>query len=147
MFGAIALGLARAALEAATEYVKGRSVAFGQTLANFDVVQYMLADMATKVEAARLLVYQAGSLTEGQPDLTLPAMAGIYPCEVAVEVTSKALQFFGGYGYTTDFPLERYFRDARGLTLIAQPMELRKLLLARLKLGLPPVSMPGGISN
>lgn len=147
MFGAIALGLSRAALEAATQYVKSRSVAYNQTLSNFDVIQYMLADMTTKVEAARLLVYQAGSLSEQKPDLTLSAMAGIFPCEVALEVTSQALQLFGGYGYTADFPLERYFRDARGLTLIAQPMELRKLVLSRLKLGLPPVSIPGGMSN
>ena len=145
MFGAIAVGLARAALEAATQYVKGRAVAFGQMLANFDSVQCMVADMATMVEASRLLVYQAGSLPAGQLDLTIGMMAGIFPCEAALDVTNKALQLFGGYGYTADFPLERYFRDARGLMLVAQPMELRKLVLGRLKLGLPPIAPLGGM--
>lgn len=136
-FGAIALGLAEAALEAAIEYAKQRAVAFGQTLANFDGIQNTIAEMATLVEASRLLVYQAGSLPEGQTDLTPAMMAGIFPCEAALEVTSRALQIFGYYGYTTDFPVERYLRDARGLTLVAQPLEIRKLFMGRLKLGLP----------
>jgi alkylation response protein AidB-like acyl-CoA dehydrogenase len=144
-FGAIAVGLSRAALEAATQYVKQRTVAFGQTLASFDGVQCAIADMITVVEASRLLVYQAGSTPEGQTDPTPGFTAGIFPCEAAVAVTSQALQVFGTYGYTTDFPLERYFRDARGLTLVAQPIELRKLVMARLKLGLPPMTLPGGM--
>lgn len=144
-FGAIAVGLARAALEAATQYVKQRAVVNGQTLANFDGVQCAIADMVTMVEASRLLVYQAGCLSESQPDLTPALVAGIFPCEAALEVTNKALQIFGGYGYTTDFPLERYFRDARGLMLVAQPVELRKLVMSRLKLGLPPMVPPGGM--
>lgn len=144
-FGAIAVGVARAALEAATEYVKQRAVAFGQTLANFDSVQCMIADMVTMVEASRLLVYQAGSMPHGQPDITPGFMAGIFPCEAALEVTNKALQVFGGYGYTADFPVERYFRDARGLMLVAQPMELRKLVLGKLKLGVPLMGPPGGM--
>lgn len=144
-FGAIAVGLARAALEAATGYVKQRAVAFGQTLANFDGVQCAIADMLMKVEASRLLVYQAGSMPEGQRDMTPAFISGIYPCEVALEVTSQALQVFGTYGYTADFPVERYFRDARGMMLVAQPIELRKLVMARLKLGLPPMTPPGGM--
>lgn len=144
-FGAIAVGVARAALEAATEYVKQRAVAFGQTLANFDSVQCMIADMTTMVEASRLLVYQAGSMPEGELDLTPALAAGIFPCEAALEVTNKALQVFGGYGYTADFPVERYFRDARGLMLVAQPMELRKLVLGKLKLGVPLMGPPGGM--
>lgn len=63
----------------------------------------------------------------------------------STEVTGKALQVFGGYGYTADFPLERYFRDARGLMLVAQPPEMRKLVMGRLKLGLPPMVPPGGM--
>ncbi len=143
-FGAVGLGLAEAALEAAMQYVKERAVAFGQNLANFDSVQCMVADMATMVEASRLLIYQAGSLPKDQQDLTPALMAGIFAPEAALEVTSKALQLFGTYGYTTDFPLERYFRDARGLLLVAQPMEVRKLIMGRLKLGLPPMAPPGG---
>ncbi len=143
--GAVAVGVARAALEAAAEYVKQRTVAFGQTLANFDTVQYAIADMVTLVEASRQLVYRAGSMPEGAPDLTPAFVAGIFPCEAALEVTNQALQLFGTYGYTADFPVERYFRDARGLMLVAQPIELRKLVMARLKLGLPPMAPPGGM--
>jgi butyryl-CoA dehydrogenase len=142
--GAIAVGLANAALGAAIEYVKQRTVAFGQTLACFDGVQCTIADMITLVEASRLLVSQAGSVSETQADLTPTLVAGIYPCEAALEVTNKALQIFGGYGYTTDFALERYFRDARGLMLVAQPMELRKLVMSRLTLDLPPMVPPSG---
>ncbi len=141
-FGAIAVGLAGAALEAAIEYAKQRAVAFGQTLANFDGIQSTIAEMATLVEASRLLVYQAGSLPDDQADLTPAMMAGIFPCETALEVTSRALQILGCYGYTTDFPLERYLRDARGLTLVAQPLEIRKLFMGRLRLGLPPMGGP-----
>ena len=140
--GAAAVGVARAALEAATEYVKQRAVAFGQMLANFDGVQCAIADMATMVEASRLLVYRAGAMPADAPDITPGFMASAYACEAAVEVTSKALQLLGTYGYTQDFPLERYFRDARGLTLVGQPTELRKLMMGRLKLGLPPMGPP-----
>lgn len=142
--GAAAVGIARAALEAAIDYVKQRAVAFSQTLANFDGVQCMIADMNTTVEASRLLVYRAGWLPTEAPDMVLGGMAGVYPCEAALEVTSKAMQLFGTYGYTRHFPLERYYRDARGLTLVGQPMELRKLTGGRLKLGLMPLVPPGG---
>lgn len=143
--GAAAVGVATAALESATEYVKQRVVTPGQTLANFDGIQCAIADMATMVEASRLLVYQAGTVPMGEPPNPIPgAMAGIYSCEAALEVTSKALQSFGTYGYTADFPLERYFRDARGLMLVGQPVEMRRLTLGRLKLGLPPMGPPAG---
>lgn len=142
-FGAIALGLARAALEAATQYVKERPVAFGQVLANFDSVQCAIADMATMVEASRLLVLRAGTMPEEATDLAPGVMAGAFACEAAVEVTSKALPLFGAYGYTTDFPIERYFRDARGLLLPSWPLEVRKLVIGRLKLGLPTLAPLG----
>ena len=135
--GAIAVGLAHAALEAATQYVKERPVASGQTLANFDGIQCAIADMATMVEASRLLVLRAGAISEDAADLTPGVMAGLFACETALDVTSKALQAFGTSGYTADFPIERYFRDARGLMLVAWPMEVRRLILGRLKLGLP----------
>ncbi len=140
--GAIAVGLAQAALEAATKYVMERPVAFGQMLSGFDGVQSTIAEMATKVEASRLLVLQAGAAPEDSADLTLGTMAGAFACEAALEVTSSALQLFGAYGYTTDFPIERYFRDARGLMIIAWPMEVRKLIIGRLKLGLPTLASP-----
>ncbi|MCP4168721.1 MAG: acyl-CoA dehydrogenase [Chloroflexi bacterium] len=145
--GAIAVGLAQASLEAATQYVKERPVAFGQMLANFDGVQSTIADIATKVEASRLLVLQAGAMSEDAADLTPGAMAGVFACEAALEVTSKALQLFGAYGYTSDFPIERYFRDARGLMIIAWPMEVRKLIIGRLKLGLPTLASPRAIEG
>lgn len=87
---------------------------------------------------------QQQMLKQTVPDVTPGLMASIFPCEAAVEVTSKALQVLGTYGYTSDFPLERYFRDARGLTLVGQPTEARKLTAGRLKLGLPPLVPPGG---
>jgi alkylation response protein AidB-like acyl-CoA dehydrogenase len=149
--GAIAVGLGQTALEAATQYVKERPVAFGQTLANFDGIQCAIADMATMVEASRLLVLRAGAISEDAADLTPGVMAGLFACETALDVTSKALQAFGTSGYTADFPIERYFRDARGLMLVAWPMEVRRLILGRLKLGLPtlaplgpPPPKPGG---
>ena len=141
--GAIAMGLARAALEAVIQYVKERPVAFGQMLANFDGVQSAIADMATNMEASRLLVLQAGAISEDAADLTPGAMAGAFACEATFEITNKALQLFGAYGYTADFPIERYFRDARGLMIIAWPMEVRKLVIGRLKLGLPTLAPLG----
>jgi alkylation response protein AidB-like acyl-CoA dehydrogenase len=135
--GAIAVGLARAALEEVIQYVKERPVAFGQMLANFDGVQSAIADMAANLEASRLLVLQAGAMSEDVADLTPGAMAGAFACEAAFEIANKALQLFGAYGYTADFAIERYFRDARGLMIIAWPTEVRKLVIGRLKLGLP----------
>ncbi|HEX76602.1 MAG TPA: acyl-CoA dehydrogenase [Dehalococcoidia bacterium] len=143
--GAAAVGVASAALDAAIEYVKQRTVIPGQTLANFDGVQSTIAEMASKVEASRLLVYQAG-LVEGQlPDPVPGLLASIYPCRAAIEVTGDALQLIGTLGYTKDFAVERYFRDAKGLTLVGQPIEMRKLMAGKLKLGLPPMGpLPGG---
>jgi alkylation response protein AidB-like acyl-CoA dehydrogenase len=145
--GAIAVGLAQASLEAATQYVKERPVAFGQMLANFDGVQSAIGDMTTKVEASRLLVLQAGTMPEDAVDMTPGVMAGVFACNSAFEVTSTALQLFGAYGYSVDYPLERYFRDARGLSVIAWPMEVRKLILGRLKLGLPTLASPRTIDG
>ncbi|MFC1944752.1 acyl-CoA dehydrogenase family protein [Chloroflexota bacterium] len=135
--GAIAVGLAQAALEAATKYVRERPVAFGQMLANFDGVQAVIADMAIKVATSRLLVLQAGVMSETTAEKTAGVMAGVFACGAALEVTNQALQLFGAYGYTTDFPLERYFRDARGLMIVGWPMEVRKLVVGRLELDLP----------
>lgn len=141
--GAAAVGVASAALGAAIDYVKQRTVTPGQTLANFDGIQCTIANMATMVEASSLLVYQAGSGDNGKPDPTLGTMASIFACEAALEVTNQALQVFGRFGYTTDFAIERYFRDARGLMLVGQPIEMRKLTAGKLKLGLPPLGPLG----
>ena len=135
-------GVASAALDAAIDYVKQRAVIPGQTLANFDGVQCAIADMASMVEASRLLVYQAGCVTE--PDPIPGLIAIIFPCEAALEVTNMALQALGRFGYTRDFPIERYFRDARGLLLVGQPVEMRKLMAGKLKLGISPLGPPGG---
>jgi len=141
--GAIAVGLAQAAVEAVIQYVKERPVASGHMLANFDGVQSAIADMATNMEASRSLVQRAGAMSEDSADLTPGAMAGAFACEAAFEITNKALQLFGAYGYTADFPIERYFRDARGLMIIAWPTEVRKLVIGRLKLGLPTLAPLG----
>ena len=95
------------------------------------------------MEASRLLVLQAGAISEDAADLTPGAMAGAFACEATFEITITALQLFGAYGYTADFPIERYFRDARGLMIIAWPMEVRKLVIGRLKLGLPTLAPLG----
>ncbi len=76
--------------------------------------------------------------------MTPAQMAGIFPCEVAIDVTGQAVQMLGCYGYATEYPVERYFRDAKGLTLVAQPLEIRKLFMGRIKLGLPPMGGPPG---
>ena len=142
--GAAAVGIASASLEAATDYVKQRAVTPGQNLANFDEVQCAIANMTAMVEASRLLVYQVGCATERESDPALGPMASMFACEAALEVTNKALQVLGALGYTRDFPVERYFRDARGLMLVGQPIEMRKLMTGKLKLGLPPMGPPGG---
>ena len=103
----------------------------------------LIADMATMVEASQLLVLRAGAISEDAADLAPGAMARVFACEAALEVTSKALEVFGASGYTADLPLERYYRDARGLMILAWPTEVRKLVIGRLKLGLPTLAPLG----
>ncbi|MFC2001401.1 acyl-CoA dehydrogenase family protein, partial [Chloroflexota bacterium] len=111
--GAEAVGISQAAFEAALSYAKERQQ-FGQPLANLQAIQWMLADMATQIEAARLLTYYAASfLDQGLPFVKQAAMAKLYASEVSSFVTNKAIQIHGGYGYTKDYPLERYLRDAK----------------------------------
>lgn len=110
---AIAVGTARAALEAAIKYTKERP-AFGKRVADFQGVQWMLADMAIDVEAARLLVYQGADFADrGLPHQERVAMAKIFANEAAMRATEKAVQLFGAAGYNTEYPIERYFRDAK----------------------------------
>ena len=103
-----ALGIARAAFEEARSYAKERK-SFGQEIAKFQAIQFMLADMATEIDAARLLILRAAAMKDrGQRHSTESAMAKLFASEMAERVTSKALQIHGGYGYTKDFDVERH---------------------------------------
>ncbi len=129
--GAEAVGISRAALEAALSYAKERRQ-FGQAIAGFQAIQWMLADMATRIDAARLLTYRAAFLCDrGRPFIKEAAMAKVYASEAAGFVTSKALQIHGGYGYTRDYPVERYFRDARITEIYEGTSEIMRLTIAR----------------
>jgi alkylation response protein AidB-like acyl-CoA dehydrogenase len=111
--GAQMLGVAQAALDHALRYTKERKQ-FGRPIAEFQAVQHQLADCATHLEAARLLVYNAARLRDsGVPFLRQAAMAKLYASEVAEEVTSAAIELYGGYGYTTEYPVEKLYRDAK----------------------------------
>jgi alkylation response protein AidB-like acyl-CoA dehydrogenase len=129
--GAQAVGISRAAFEAALNYAKERRQ-FGQPIAGFQAIQWMLADMATRIDAARLLTYRAALLCDqGRPFVSEAAMAKVYGAEAAAFVTDKALQIHGGYGYTTDYPVERYFRDARITEIYEGTSEIMRLTIAR----------------
>ncbi|HSG32559.1 MAG TPA: acyl-CoA dehydrogenase [Thermodesulfobacteriota bacterium] len=126
-----AVGIARAALEASIIYSKQRK-AFNDTISNFQGIQFMLADMSTKVEAARLLTWQAASLLDqGEKFTKQSAMAKLFAAETAMWVTTKAIQIHGGNGYTTDFPVERYFRDAKVTEIYEGTSEIQKIVIAR----------------
>jgi alkylation response protein AidB-like acyl-CoA dehydrogenase len=129
--GAISLGLAESCLEAAIRYARERRQ-FGQPIANFQAVQFKLADMAMKIEAARQLVYNAARLKEAGKDFALEAsMAKLYASEICNECAQEAVQIFGGYGYTKEFPVERYFRDARVMSLFEGTSQIQHVVIAR----------------
>jgi len=129
--GAEAAGISQAAFDAALSYAKERQQ-FGQPIANFQAIQWMLADMATQIEAARLLTYQAATLKDrGLPYIREAAMAKVFASEAAAFVTSKAIQIHGGYGYTKDYPLERYFRDAKLTEIYEGTSEMQRMTIAR----------------
>ena len=108
-----ALGIAQAAFDAAVKYSKER-VQFGKPISSFQAISFMLADMATKIDAARLLVYRAAALKDaGKPYSKEAAMAKLYASDMAMEVTTDAVQILGGYGYIREYPTERYMRDAK----------------------------------
>jgi alkylation response protein AidB-like acyl-CoA dehydrogenase len=127
-----ALGIADACLDAAKSYAKRREQ-FGKPIVEFEAIQWMLADMATELEAARLLTYRAATLkAEGRPRFTREAsMAKLYASEMANRVASHAVQIYGGSGYMKDYPVERYFRDARALPLYEGTSEIQRLVIAR----------------
>ncbi len=125
-----AVGLAQAALDAAVPYAQTREQ-FGQTIDNFQAIQFMIADMATEIEAARLLSYQAAWLKDQDQDFEKQAaMAKLYASEVCNRVTSKAVQIHGGYGYTREFPVERYMREAKLFEIVEGTSEIQRLVIA-----------------
>ena len=131
LVAAQAVGIAQAALEAAVNYSKERQQ-FGRPIASFQGLQFMLADMATELEAARLLTYKAACLKDaGEDYVMLASMAKLKAAEVSEFVTSKALQIHGGYGYIKEFPLERYWRDARITQIYEGTSEIQRLIIAR----------------
>ena len=129
--GALAVGLARGALEEARAYARERQ-AFGKPIAQFQAIAFMLADMATEVAAARLMVHRAALLAgAGAPFTTAAAQAKLFASEVAMRATSKAIQVHGGYGYTKDFPVERYYRDAKLCEIGEGTSEIQRMVIAR----------------
>lgn len=131
LVAAQAVGIARAAYEASLQYAKERHQ-FGQPIANFQAIQWMLADMATSIDAARLLIYRAAYLQDsGQPFVTQAAMAKVFAAETAMAVTTKAIQIHGGYGYIKDYPVERHFRDARIMEIWEGTSEMQRMTIAR----------------
>ncbi|QQC62734.1 acyl-CoA dehydrogenase family protein [Paraburkholderia ginsengisoli] len=125
------VGMARAAFEAALSYAKERE-SFGVPLFSHQAVQFRLADMATQLEAARQLIWHAASLKDaGQPCLTEAAMAKLFASEAAERICSAALQIHGGYGYLSDFPVERIYRDVRVCQIYEGTSDIQKILIAR----------------
>ncbi len=129
--GALSVGLGLGALEAATQYAQERE-AFGKPIAAFQAIQWKLADMATEMEAARLLVYQAACLAgEGKPFSIQASMGKLYASEVATKACSEAIQIHGGYGYTDEFPVERALRDAKLCEIGEGTSEVQRMVIAR----------------
>ncbi|MDP9251306.1 MAG: acyl-CoA dehydrogenase family protein [Chloroflexota bacterium] len=134
--GAMALGLAQAAYEAASAYAKERQQ-FGRPIASFQGVAFMIADMATQIDAARLLVYRAAWLKDqGRPYTTEAAMAKLFASEMARQVTNDAIQVHGGYGYITEYHVERYLRDAKLTEIGEGTSQIQRLVIARNLLGI-----------
>jgi alkylation response protein AidB-like acyl-CoA dehydrogenase len=124
-------GIAQAAFEEALKYSKERS-AFGAHISEFQAIQFMLADMATEIDAARLLTHSAADLRQkGKPFAKAASMAKVYASEMVNRVTYKAIQIHGGYGYSQEYPVERYYREARVTTLYEGTSEIQRLVIAR----------------
>lgn len=128
---ALSVGIAKGAYEAAVEYSKQRQQ-FGKPISHFQGIAFKLADMAAKIEASELLTRQAGEMKDrGQKMTKQAAMAKYYASETAVAVSIEAVQIFGGYGYTKDFPVEKYYRDSKLCTIGEGTSEIQKLVIAR----------------
>lgn len=128
---ALGLGIAEGALEEATKYSKERHQ-FGKPIASFQAISFKLAEMATRIEAAKLLTYRAAALKDKGETITKESsMAKYYASEVAVEVSTEAVQIFGGYGYVKDYPVEKYYRDSKLCTIGEGTSEIQKMVIAR----------------
>jgi alkylation response protein AidB-like acyl-CoA dehydrogenase len=131
---ALSVGIAEGAYESALKYSQERHQ-FNQPIVKFQGISFKLADMATKIEAAKLLTYRAGDLKNRKLEVTKEsAMAKLFASEVAVEAANECVQIFGGYGYTKDFPAEKYYRDAKLCTIGEGTSEIQKLVISRLLL-------------
>lgn len=129
--GALALGIAKGAFEASVQYSKEREQ-FGQPISNFQAISFKLADMATEIEAAEMLLSEAADLKNRGENVTkVSAMAKYYASEVSVRVATDAVQIFGGYGYTKDFPVEKFYRDCKLCTIGEGTSEIQKLVISR----------------
>ena len=134
--GAQALGIAQAAYDFARGYALERKQ-FGKRIGEFQAIQWKLADMATEIDAARLLVYRAAWLKQqGKPHTEAGAKAKLFASEMARRQTAEAIQILGGYGYTKEFPVERYYRDAKITEIYEGTSEIQRLVIARSILGL-----------
>jgi alkylation response protein AidB-like acyl-CoA dehydrogenase len=133
--GALAVGLAQAAHEEAIKYAKERCT-FGQPIAEHQAIQWMIADAATQIDAARLMVYRAAWLKQqGRPFTKEAAMAKMFASEIAEKVCFNAIQIHGGYGYSAEFPVERIYRDQRLMTIGEGTSEIQRIVIARNVLG------------
>ena len=129
--GALSLGIAKGAYEAALKYAKEREQ-FGQSISKFQAIGFKLADMATEIEASELLLHKAAhDKVQGKKMTKIGAMAKMYASEVCVKVANEALQIHGGYGYTKDFPVEKFYRDAKLCTIGEGTTEIQKLVISR----------------
>ena len=129
---ATGLGIAQGAFDAALNYAKQR-VQFGQPIANFQAIQVMLSDMATEIEAARLLTYRAAAYVDEDDRrmVKFGSMAKYYATDVAMKVTTDAVQLHGGYGYIKDFPVERFMREAKFSQIVEGTNQIQRLVVAR----------------
>lgn len=129
--GALSLGISKGAYEAALKYSKERQQ-FGKPISEFQAIGFKLADMATEIEASELLLHKAAFLKNNHKPVTkLGAMAKMYASEVCVKVSTEAIQIHGGYGYTKDFPVEKFYRDSKLCTIGEGTTEIQKLVISR----------------
>jgi hypothetical protein len=128
---ALAVGIAQGAYESALKYSKERQQ-FGKPISEFQAIQFKLADMATQIDAARLLMYRAAALKDSGKKVTREsAMAKLYASEISVKVCEEAIQIHGGYGYTKDYPPEKYWRDSKLCTIGEGTSEIQRMVIAR----------------
>ena len=133
--GALSVGIAQAALEKAVKHTKER-VQYSRAIAHFQGTQFLFADLATEIEAARLLVYRAAHFKDqGLPFTVEAAMAKKFASEAAMKVATKGIQMWGGYGYMLDSPMQRHFRDAKIMEIYEGTSEMMKLIIARRVIG------------